>query len=90
MSVIGRAGHPLSSRPRIDFEDLRKSTWVLSRHGSPSREFLKRFFCEARQQPPVPAVETGDLLFYAACPESDLLTAFSAHQFATRFATAAW
>ena len=54
---------------------------MLSRHGSPSRELLERFFSDARQAPPVPAVETGDLaVLRGLLIESDMLTAISAHQ----------
>ena len=81
ISVIARAGHPLSRAVRIDFDALRQATWVLSRHGSPSRELLERFFAESRQAPPVPAVETGDLaMLRSLLVESDMLTAISAHQ----------
>jgi LysR family transcriptional regulator of gallate degradation len=81
ISVIARAGHPLSRAKRIDFHALRQATWVLSRSGSPSRELLERFFSESRQAPPVPAVETGDLaVLRGLLMESDMLTAISAHQ----------
>ena len=81
ISVIARAGHPLARAARIDFDALRQATWALSRHGAPSRELLERFFSEARQAPPVPAVETGDLaVLRGLLLESDMLTAISAHQ----------
>ena len=81
ISVIARAGHPLTRAARIDFDALRQATWALSRHGAPSRELLERFFSEARQAPPVPAVETGDLaVLRGLLLESDMLTAISAHQ----------
>ena len=81
ISVIARAGHPLARAARIDFDTLRRATWVLSRHGSPSRELLERHFSQARQAPPVPAVETGDLaVLRGLLLESDMLTAISAHQ----------
>jgi len=81
LSVIARAGHPLARLRRIDFDILRKATWVLSRRGSPSRELLEKSFSEAREAPPVPAVETGDLaLLRGLLLESDMLTAISAHQ----------
>jgi LysR family transcriptional regulator of gallate degradation len=81
ISVIGRAGHPLAKAAHIGFDSLRQASWVLSRHGSPSRELLKRFFSEARQVPPVPSVETGDLaVLRGLLMESDMLTAISAHQ----------
>ncbi len=81
ISVITRAGHPLTSCARIDFAALRQSTWVLSRPGSPSRELLEQFFSAARQTAPVPAVETGDLaVLRGLLLESDMVTAISAHQ----------
>ena len=81
ISVIARAGHPLARAKRIDFRMLREASWTLSRHGSPSRELLERFFSDARQAPPLPAVETGDLaVLRGLLLESDMLTAISAHQ----------
>jgi LysR family transcriptional regulator of gallate degradation len=81
LAVIARAGHPLARMKRLDVRALRQATWVLSRHGSPSRELLEHFFSDARQAPPVPAVETGDLaVVRGLLLESDMLTALSAHQ----------
>ena len=81
ISVIARAGHPLAHVQPLDFRALREASWVLSRHGSPSRELLEHFFSDARQTPPVPAVETGDLaVVRGLLLESDMLTALSAHQ----------
>ncbi len=65
----------------LDIRALREARWVLSRHGSPSRELLEHFFSDARQAPPQPAVETGDLaVVRGLLLESDMLTALSAHQ----------
>ena len=81
ISVITRAGHPLARAARIDFDALRRAMWVLSRKGAPSRELLEQFFSAARQAPPVPAVETGDLaVLRGLLLESDMVTALSAHQ----------
>ena len=81
ISIITRAGHPLTRVARIDFDALRRATWVLSRQGAPSRELLERFFSAARQAPPTPAVETGDLaVLRGLLLESDMVTAISAHQ----------
>lgn len=81
ISVIARAGHPLARAARIDFRMLREARWALSRQGSPSRELLERFFSNARQAPPLPAVETGDLaVLRGLLLESDMLTALSPHQ----------
>ena len=81
ISIITRAGHPLTRVASIDFDALRRATWVLSRQGAPSRELLERFFSAARQVPPIPAVETGDLaVLRGLLLESDMVTAISAHQ----------
>jgi LysR family transcriptional regulator of gallate degradation len=81
ISVIARAGHPLARAKPLDVRTLRQATWVLSRHGSPSRELLEHFFSGARQAPPEPAVETGDLaVVRGLLLESDMITALSAHQ----------
>ena len=81
ISVIARAGHPLARVKALDIRALREARWVLSRHGSPSRELLEHFFSDARQAPPQPAVETGDLaVVRGLLLESDMLTALSAHQ----------
>lgn len=81
IAVIARAGHPLARAGRIDFDALHRARWVLSRQGSPSRELLERCFRAAREAPPVPAVETGDLaILRGLLMESDMLTALSAHQ----------
>lgn len=81
ISVIARAGHPLAREKRIDFRMLREARWTLSRQGSPSRELLERFFSNAQQAPPLPAVETGDLaVLRGLLLESDMLTAISPHQ----------
>jgi len=81
ISLITRAGHPLTRAARIGFAALRAWPWVLSRQGSPSRELFEKFFSAARQAPPVPAVETGDLaVLRGLLLESDMVTAISAHQ----------
>ena len=81
ISIITRAGHPLTKLKRIDFKALQQARWVLSRHGAPSRELLEQFFSAARQAPPIPAVETGDLaVLRGLLIESDMVTAISAHQ----------
>jgi LysR family transcriptional regulator of gallate degradation len=81
ISVIARAGHPLAHAAGVDFDALRQARWALSRQGTPSRELLERFFSAARELPPVPSVETGDLaVLRGLLLESDMLTAISAHQ----------
>jgi LysR family transcriptional regulator of gallate degradation len=81
LSVIARAGHRLAHVKRIDFNTLRLATWALSRSGAPARELFDAFFHEARQSPPIPVVETGDLaILRGLLLATDMLTAISAHQ----------
>jgi LysR family transcriptional regulator of gallate degradation len=81
ISVIARAGHPITRHQPADIATLHGAAWVLSRRGSPSRELFDRTFFELGQIPPIPAVETGDLaVLRGVLLESDMLTAISAHQ----------
>lgn len=81
ISMIARAGHPLTRGARIDFAALRQSTWMLSWPGSPSQELLEQFSSLARQAHPVPAVETGKLAVLRGLQlERDMVTAISAHK----------
>jgi LysR family transcriptional regulator of gallate degradation len=81
ISVIARAGHPLTRQHPVDVVALHGSAWVLSRPGAPSRELFERAFFELGQPPPMPAVETGDLaVLRGILLESDMVTAISAHQ----------
>ncbi|WP_239143157.1 LysR substrate-binding domain-containing protein [Variovorax sp. WS11] len=83
ISVIARSGQPLARAARRAQHRLRRAAsgeLGASRPGSPSRELLERFFSEAKQAAPVPAVETGDLaVLRSLLLESDMLTAISAH-----------
>jgi LysR family transcriptional regulator of gallate degradation len=81
ISVIARAGHPLTRQHPVDIAALQGAAWALSRRGAPLRELFDRAFFELGQTPPVPAVETGDLaVLRGVLLESDMLTAISAHQ----------
>jgi len=80
-ALVARAGHPLAGRKRLGIHDLAGFPWVLSRAGTPLRVSLEQFFERQGEEPPVPAVETGDLaLLRGLLLESDMLTVLSAHQ----------
>jgi LysR family transcriptional regulator of gallate degradation len=80
-AVIARAGHPLSTKASLTFDDLERYAWVLSRAGSPLRMSLEQFFEDHGRKVPLPAVETGDLaLLRGLLVSSDMLTVLSAHQ----------
>lgn len=79
--LIARVGHPLARKKRVSLSDLEGYPWVLSRAGTPLRESLMLFFERQGVEPPVPAVETGDLaLLRGLLLASDMLTVLSAHQ----------
>jgi LysR family transcriptional regulator of gallate degradation len=81
VEVIARRGHPLAGQPALTEADLARYPWVLSRAGTPLRESLEAFFRARGAEPPMPAVETGDLaLLRGLLVESDMLTVLSAHQ----------
>ncbi|MDB5759861.1 MAG: LysR family transcriptional regulator [Burkholderia sp.] len=80
-AVIARSGHPLASGQALDFDDLEKYPWVLSRASTPLRIALEAYFHSQGRRPPQPAVETGDLaLLRGLLVSSDMLTVLSAHQ----------
>jgi LysR family transcriptional regulator of gallate degradation len=80
-ALIARAGHPLAVCSRLRLSDLAGYPWVLSRAGTPLRESLVHFYERQGAEPPVPAVETGDLaLLRGLLLASDMLTVLSAHQ----------
>lgn len=81
LSVVARAGHPLSARECIGLECLLRERWVLPRPETPARRLLDASFQELGLRPPVPCVETGDLALLRrmlAC--SDMVTAISPRQ----------
>lgn len=80
-ALVARVGHPLAGRKRLGIHDLAGFPWVLSRADTPLRVSLEQFFERQGEEPPVPAVETGDLaLLRGLLLESDMLTVLSAHQ----------
>jgi LysR family transcriptional regulator of gallate degradation len=81
ISIIARAGHPLTRRRALALRDLRDARWVLWRAETPAREMLLRCFRESGEPPPQPSVETGDLaIVRGILLQSDMLTAISAQQ----------
>jgi LysR family transcriptional regulator of gallate degradation len=79
--LVARSGHPLAARMRLALKDLAGYPWVLGRAGTPLRESIEGFFRAQGAEPPVPAVETGDLaLLRGLLLDSDMLTVLSARQ----------
>ncbi|QJE02795.1 LysR family transcriptional regulator [Massilia forsythiae] len=80
-ALVARAGHPLAGKARLRMAQLAGYPWVLGRAGTPLRESIEQFYRGRGAEPPLPAVETGDLaLLRGLLLESDMLTVLSAHQ----------
>lgn len=81
LSVIVRAGHPLTRRRRISLADLGGAHWVLNRAGTPARTRLDAAFHACGLPAPHNPVETSSLaMTRGLLLESDCLTALSRHQ----------
>lgn len=79
LAIIGREGHPLGRRRRIDLDDLAGYPWVLPRQGTPTRDSFEQMF-DGRTAPDC-SVETSSLvLIRGLLLGSDRLTMISAHQ----------
>lgn len=81
LRLIASARHPLASRERLAFSDLREYPWILSRPGTPLRESLANYFVEHEEIPPRATVETGDqALVRGMLLQGRMLTVLSVHQ----------
>lgn len=61
MVALTRRGHPLAGERGLRLDQLSRADWVLPRRHTPARAILDRLFVRLGLDPPVPAVETGDL-----------------------------
>lgn len=61
LAVIARVGHPLAARPSVTLADMSEERWVLPRAHALSRPLIDAAFSEAGVEPPVAAIETGDV-----------------------------
>ncbi|WP_029009671.1 LysR family transcriptional regulator [Azospirillum halopraeferens] len=81
LAVVGRAGHPLTQKPRPDIADIAACGWVIPRRGTPTRAHFDQLFAEAGVPPPRSLVETGAInLIRGLLTASDRLTLISLHQ----------
>lgn len=81
LSLVVRAGHPLTKAGSVKADDLARAQWVLSRPGTPLRELLEKSLSHRQLPSPVPRVETADLaILRGLLLQSDMVTAISAHQ----------
>lgn len=81
LSIVGRAGHPLAGKNRVNIADLAAYPWVVPRAGTPTREHFDALFRGSRYPRPAGLVESSSLvLIRALLLDSDRLTLISAHQ----------
>lgn len=81
MSIVVRAGHPLTRLPAPALADLTGWRWILPNGRTPARMQLDLAFKLENLAPPVPAVETSDLaMLRGVLLNTDQVTAISPSQ----------
>lgn len=81
--VLGRVGHPLTGRRRVDMAALAGFAWAVSAPGTPLRQQWRRMFADAALAEPAVPVECGSVMcIRQLLIESDLLTILSRDQVA--------
>lgn len=82
MSIIVRAGHPLSRCQHLNVSELMSASWVLPQADTPTRSLFEAALAARGLQAPQVALVTAELsLTREILLESDMLTAASPHQF---------
>ena len=80
--IVGRAGHPLYGKKRLQLADLLKFPWVIPSHGVPMRANWERMFCNHGIEPPKLRIECGSVLIMRGLMlQGDWLTLMSRDQF---------
>lgn len=75
LSIMARAGHPLTGRDKISVADLARYPWVIPRRGAPTRIHFEKLF---GGHPPSGLVESSSLVVIRALlAASDRLTLLS-------------
>lgn len=82
MSIVCRAGHPLSLKNCVALSDTLEYAWALPLSGTPTRSLFETLFSKRKLPLPRVAVETADLsIIREVMLESDMLTLVSSHQY---------
>lgn len=83
LAIVGRAGHPLAGRKRLDARALAQFSWVTPSPEIPTRRHFDALFGAADVEAPTRLVETSSLiLIRGLLLGSDRLTIISRHQVA--------
>jgi LysR family transcriptional regulator of gallate degradation len=81
LSLIVRAGHPLTRRNYIAWRDLVRYQWILPRPGTPTRDLFERTIQRRGLALPDHVVETSStVMLRGLLLESDRITVLSRHQ----------
>jgi LysR family transcriptional regulator of gallate degradation len=88
LSVVARADHSLSKRVNLEIADLIDERWILPRPVALARPVVEAAFRKLGLDPPVPAVESGDLsIVRQLLCTSDMLAVTSPNQLALELRT---
>lgn len=83
LSAIVRAGHPLLTRQRLEWEDLLEYQWILPRRGTPTRKLFECAIDTQGLTMPEHVVETSSLVIIRGILlESNRITVLSPEQIA--------
>ena len=81
LSAVVRAGHPLTHRRNLLWQDLLRYQWILPRQGTPTRKLFERDLIERGLAVPPHVIETSSLVtLRGLLLESDRVTILSRHQ----------
>ena len=81
LSIVVRAGHPLTRLQQPTWSDFAGYDWVLPNKASPTRHLFEDSLAEHGLELPRQAVETGSLLITRGLLEdTEMVTVLSAHQ----------
>ncbi|WP_435171201.1 LysR substrate-binding domain-containing protein [Falsirhodobacter sp. 1013] len=81
--IVGRASHPLSGQPNLDFACLLGFPWIIATTAAPARRLWEAMFAERGLAVPQRFIETNSLVISRGMMlEDDWLTLMSRDQFA--------
>lgn len=81
LALVARPDHPLAARSEITLEDLSVVSWIVPRHGAPTRSNFEGMFEHRPELRPTHVVEASSLiLIRGILTESDAVALISAHQ----------
>ncbi len=81
LSLIVRAGHPLTRVRPLSFQDLAEADWVLARPSTPTRQLFEKAWAQHHSTAAKVVAETSSLAMNRGLlMESDAVTALSRHE----------